>query len=145
VWKFDKMNVVINPEGINTVTTGIGGIEPPGNKLTEEVKVTDIDELIPGDMVYFVNYYDYEKTHEGPEAAWAGEHAIYRGEGKYQGFGSGILKFEDMVELLKSCYNNQGLKRGASKRNVPERADDSITGMRPGLLNRVKRLKQPGS
>lgn len=140
----DANAVVITSTGVSEVNLGHGMVEPPGNALTEEVKVTDVEKLLPGDWVYFQSFTDYNDTHEGAEAAWAGEHALYLGDDRYQGFGTASLTYQQMVTTLIDQYNNQGRKAGSQKKQKTFREEyaQAIGGELPGIVD-VRRAKNP--
>lgn len=102
--------------------------------------IDSAEMLVPGDWVYFENYSDYEATHEGPSAAWAGEHSLYLGGSKFQGFGTESLTYDEMVAKLRKCYNVQGKKTGAKTREKLEECERAIGGFLPGITE-VRRLK----
>jgi|GEM_PF-2226077 len=54
-------------------------------KLYKQITISGEGDLLPGDWVYFKNYGDYITWNPG--GLWTGEHALYMGGGKYQGFG----------------------------------------------------------
>ena len=51
----------------------------------KQITISGESDLLPGDWVYFKNYGDYITWNPG--GLWSGEHALYMGGGKYQGFG----------------------------------------------------------
>lgn len=71
--------------------------------MIEDVAITSTEPLIPGDWVYFRNIPDYLTKH--PSGFWSGEHALYVGEGKFQGFGTTVLTDAEMREKLLDNYN----------------------------------------
>jgi hypothetical protein len=144
--EFDRQysDMTITPQGVDAINHPKKGImEPPGDKLTVEISVDSLDNLIPGDSVYFASFKDYDNTHEGPAAAWAGEHAVYCGNNKYQGFGAPLATYEEMLSLLTDRYNKQGTNSKHKTKKDPENADDTMSGKRPGILRKVTRLKRP--
>jgi len=137
-------NVVIHAEGVTGTKPNGTFVPSPVSDLTQEVTVDSADKLIPGDLVYFVNYADYDQTHNGPEAAWAGEHAIYYGNDQFQGFGiEKSSSMTEMIDQLKSAYNSQALNTGAKRKEDFEHASDTLNGKRPGLSKKVRRMKSP--
>ncbi|HEX2690415.1 MAG TPA: hypothetical protein VHN14_27560 [Kofleriaceae bacterium] len=71
--------------------------------MIETVMITSTKDLIPGDWVYFRNIADYLIKHPG--GFWSGEHTLYLGDGKFQGFGTTVLTESEMVEKLLANYN----------------------------------------
>ncbi|HEY6898686.1 MAG TPA: hypothetical protein VI279_15620 [Rhodocyclaceae bacterium] len=142
--RFAREDVVINAAGSGQVNAGQGMVDPPGEALAEEVALSGVGDLIPGDMVYFQNFSDYEATHSGPEAAWAGEHAIYKGNDQYRGFGTDSRAYDEMVEQLVTTYNDQGLNEGAARKaaDARENSGESLNGELPGITD-VKRARNP--
>jgi hypothetical protein len=142
--EYPRERVVISVEGLERVVIPHGPtISPPADELTEEVVLSSIDQLLPGDQVYLMSYSDYDQTHTGPEAAWAGEHAVYLGNGLYQGFGVAAQNLDAMIKELRDSYNKQGLKQPFTKRSGFEDSSRSMTGTLPGIDKRVRRLKMP--
>ncbi|MGA1871912.1 MAG: hypothetical protein ACMUJM_25615 [bacterium] len=103
-------NLVIEPVGkapmpIPTVKVPIA--HPLGSAgLYEQVLIGGVDDLLPGDWVYFRNLPDYI-THN-PGGLWSGEHAVYLGDKKFSGFGQTTQKKTEaqMNELLLQEYNS---------------------------------------
>lgn len=86
----------------------------------KKVEATSLDQLIPGDRVYFQNFLEY-KTDYG---YWQGEHALYMGrkgsqetgEQLFSGFGAAGLTYDDMIEKLIKKFNDaEKLYRKANK------------------------------
>jgi len=96
------------------------------------VSVSSAKELVPGDWVYFKNFPDY--TIVNPGGLWQGENAIYMGNGKYQGFGSGLRTEPEMNKKLVEAYND-GVKNLLDKRKPDSLALDG-GGL---LLDKVNR------
>jgi len=71
--------------------------------MIESVTITGAKDLIPGDWVYFRNIADYLTKH--PDGFWTGEHALYLGDGKFQGFGTTVLTENELREKLLDNYN----------------------------------------
>ncbi len=141
--RFSREKVVLHPEGLERVRFGGRFATPPGDALHDTVKVKDLSGLLPGDWVYFKNFSDYEQTHSGPEAAWAGEHATYMGNGMYRGFGTSSQTYKEMVDTLIDRYNNQGTtSRVKLKRTQREGNKESLDGELPGIVE-VRRAKHP--
>lgn len=117
--------------------------------FTEDLTIDGTNELQTGDLVYFVNYEDYDDTH-GENAPWAGEHAIYLGEDFYSGFGVAKLSYKAMINKLISGYNdfNGSKKKGIQEKKVREDEGDmdpklTVDAKRPGLDKHIKRMKVP--
>lgn len=141
-----KQEVVISPEGAQVkIGAGVMG-EAPIHDEVETVQIDTVEELLPGDWVYFKNFSDYDATHEGPAAVWAGEHALVKGDGTYEGFGA-TETLPNMIAKLVKCYNDQGRKAASPKKAAVfrEDSDDSMTGKLPGPLKEVRRLKNPAA
>jgi protein-glutamine gamma-glutamyltransferase len=91
-------------------------------------------EILNGDWVYFKNFTDYVTIN--PRGYWQGENAIYMGNGKYQGFGSGLKTRDEMDQkLVEEC--NKGLAQNAKRDVTALRAQGG--GL---LLSGVKRPKR---
>ena len=103
--------------------------------MIENVAITSTERLIPGDWVYFRNIPDYLTKH--PSGFWSGEHALYVGAGKFQGFGTTVLTEEEMRKKLLDAYN-VGLPIAQQKQlgDVPGRQNYAH---RPVVENIVKR------
>lgn len=71
--------------------------------MIEIVTISSSNDLIPGDWVYFRNIADYFIKH--PNGFWTGEHALYLGDGKFQGFGTTVLTEGEMQKKLLDSYN----------------------------------------
>jgi len=102
--------------------------------MIETVPITSSKDLIPGDWVYFRNIADYLTKH--PNGFWSGEHALYLGDGKFQGFGTAVLTEAGMQKKLLDGYN-VGLPAAQQKQlgDVPGRQDYAH---RPVVENIVK-------
>jgi hypothetical protein len=146
-WGFDKTMkdkpVVVSVEGLETVKLGTQAIPPPAEELYDEVTLAHVDDLLPGDLVYFRNFRDYDATHEGAEAAWEGEHCVYAGNGRYRGFGVAERTLKQMVDGMIEAYNKQGRKKGAGTKKNVEEDPESLTGVRPGPDKQVRRMRNP--
>jgi Protein-glutamine gamma-glutamyltransferase len=101
----------------------------------DSVNVASETQILSGDWVYFKNFADYTTVHPG--GYWQGENAIYMGEGKYQGFGSGLKTKDEMEQMLVDAYNS----------GLAPQWQRNVTGLRAfggGLLltgvNRPKRM-----
>ncbi len=102
--------IVITKEGMDFLKTPIGG-------LFNELQVKSVSELIPGDLVYFKNFADYSDKVGG---FWAGENAVYYGNGKFRGFGTKILTEEEMLKELVAKYNQERKLYGPQARTVQD-------------------------
>lgn len=77
--------------------------------MYEKVTITSMEDLIPGDWVYFINSLAY-KMIKGSGGAWMGEHATYTGitgeERMYKGFGIPEVKnYKQMQEeMAGACF-----------------------------------------
>ncbi len=71
--------------------------------MIDTFEITSAKDLIPGDWVYFRNIADYLTKH--PNGFWSGEHTLYVGDGKFQGFGTPVLTEGEMREKLLDSYN----------------------------------------
>ena len=85
---------------------------PPGDRdqhplfkegMIETVAIAGTKDLIPGDWVYFRNIADYLTKH--PNGVWSGEHTLYLGDGKFQGFGTTVVTEGEMRQTLLENYN----------------------------------------
>ena len=102
--------------------------------MIETVMITSTKDLIPGDWVYFRNIADYLTKH--PNGFWSGEHTLYLGDGKFQGFGTTVLTEGALREKLLDHYN-EGLPIAQQKQL------DDVPGLqsyanRPVVENIVK-------
>jgi len=102
--------------------------------MIEIVAITSTKDLIPGDWVYFRNLADYLTKH--PNGFWSGEHALYLGGGKFQGFGTTVLTEDEMREKLLDSYN-QGLPV-AQKKQIGDVPGLQSYAHRPVVENIVK-------
>lgn len=136
---FDKYKqpIVITTADVKEVKLGNANQTPPGWDLYTQVKLKSLDDLLPGDWVYFKSFKDYDNTHAGPQAAWSGEHALYLGNGRYQGFGTLVLNYTGMVEAIIRNYNRMGLKDKSMKKSMEARDDypDALGGQLPGIVD----------
>jgi protein-glutamine gamma-glutamyltransferase len=74
----------------------------------KSVNLNSSGELLPGDWVYFRNFRDYLRLHPG--GYLQGENAIYMGDGKFKGFGSGLKTENEMNQWLRdACYPEETL------------------------------------
>jgi len=71
--------------------------------MIKTVAIASAKNLIPGDWVYFRNIAGYLAKH--PNGFWSGEHALYVGDGKFQGFGTPVLTEGEMEKKLLDSYN----------------------------------------
>lgn len=93
----------------NSLLTNQSGIpisNPFFERVVTETDIKNLDELIPGDIVYFQNYPDYAKIHEDGIAS--GEYAIYvgmiDGEHYFRGHGIETNSYNGFVARLKKSY-----------------------------------------
>jgi hypothetical protein len=126
--------VVIMPEWL-TLREG-NKAAPSQDHIPETRKVTSVDDLVPGDWVYFLNFEDYPERH--PDGAFTGENALYLGDGKYRGFGVDEMTFEDMVSYLIAQYNHG---KGPKKR-LREDSPETLDGKVPGITKDVRRMAE---
>jgi hypothetical protein len=102
--------------------------------MIETVTITSTKDLIPGDWVYFRNIADYLTKH--PNGFWTGEHALYLGDGNFQGFGTTVLTEGEMREKLLDNYN-AGLPV-AQKKQIGDVPGRQSYAHRPVVENIVK-------
>lgn len=102
--------------------------------MIETVMITSTKDLIPGDWVYFRNIADYLTKH--PNGFWSGEHALYLGDGKFQGFGTTVLTERELREMLLDNYN-AGLP-DAQKKQIGDVPGRQNYAHRPVVENIVK-------
>lgn len=95
-------------------------------KLYEQVAIASSADLLPGDLVYFKNVPDYLDKH--PDGAWAGEHALYLGGGRFRGFGIDEGDEEGVKRELLAQYN----------RGLPAEEQKTLDDV-PGLPDYVRR------
>jgi hypothetical protein len=72
-------------------------------RVYKNLTLSNKNEVLPGDWVYFKNFADYLVKHPG--GSWQGENAIYLGGGKYRGFGVSAMTETDMNKELVRVYN----------------------------------------
>jgi hypothetical protein len=109
---------------------------PSRDHIPETRKVESLDDLVPGDWVYFLNFNDYPEKH--PDGAFTGENALYLGGGKYRGFGVDEMTFEGMVSYLIAQYN---VGKGPKKR-LREESPETLDGKVPGITKDVRRMAE---
>jgi hypothetical protein len=102
--------------------------------MLETVAIASTKDLIPGDWLYFRNIPDYLIKHPG--GFWTGEHTMYLGNGKFQGFGTTALTEGELRHKLLDSYN-AGLPVAQQRQieDVPGRQDYAH---RPVVENIVK-------
>lgn len=129
--------VVIVPEWLKVKK---GKEDAPSLELIPETEkaVKSLEDLVPGDWVYFLNYEDYPKMH--PKGAFTGENALYIGNGKFRGFGVDEMSFDQMVAYLRAQYN-QGLNAKKKKKNR-EASGEALDGQVPGIMKNVRRMAE---
>ena len=81
--------------------------------MIDTVTISGVKDLLPGDWVYFKNIADYGAKHPG--GFWTGEHTMYLGDGKFQGFGTSVSTETEIVKKLLDNYNN-GLPAAQQKK-----------------------------
>lgn len=81
--------------------------------MIDTVTITGAKDLIPGDWVYFKNFPDYGTKHPG--GFWTGEHTMYLGDGKFQGFGTTVSTEAEINQKLLDNYNS-GLPAAQQKK-----------------------------
>jgi len=122
--KFAGGGLVISP---HHVPMPDGSAHPLHEKgMIDTVTISGAKDLIPGDWVYFKNFPDYGTKHPG--GFWTGEHTMYLGDGKFQGFGTSISTEAEINQKLLDNYND-GLPPGQQKK----------LGDVPGLQNYARR------
>ncbi|HEX7837524.1 MAG TPA: DUF4157 domain-containing protein [Kofleriaceae bacterium] len=122
--KFANGGLVISPHHVPMPDGSPHPLHAQG--MIKEVIITRARDLIPGDWVYFRNFLDYGEKHPG--GFWTGEHALYLGDGKFQGFGTEALTEAEMDQLLVDNYN----------RGLPPAQHKDLADV-PGLLRYVYR------
>jgi Domain of unknown function (DUF4157)/Protein-glutamine gamma-glutamyltransferase len=136
--KFNKTypqgsGIFITKGGKEYLKTPIGGV-------FTELQVKSVSELIPGDLVYFKNFANYWEKVDG---FWAGENAIYYGNGMFRGFGVKALTEEQMLKELVEKYNKAFKLEGPEARTVEDlkKEGGGFTGWvtRPSTSRRVDR------
>jgi hypothetical protein len=71
--------------------------------LIDKPMPTSVNDLLPGDAVYFKNTEDIHKKHPG--SPWQGENTVYKGNGQFSGHGIGTENAETIVKILADEYN----------------------------------------
>ena len=122
--KFANGGLVISPHHVPMPDGSAHPLHEMG--MIDTVAIGGTEDLIPGDWVYFRNFPDYGTKHPG--GVWTGEHALYLGDGKFQGFGTRILTEAEMNRQLLDNYND-GLPPAQQKK----------LGDVPGLQNYAHR------
>jgi len=123
----------------------------PEIELDPKAKGDPLEQLVPGDGVYFVNYPEYEVRH--PLGAFAGEWGFYLGDGKFAGFGVDDRDFNGMVQKLKEAYNSAPTNAEAemqtkTKKEIPGTKDKrekatttpTLDGEVPGIAKGIRRM-----
>ncbi|HEX7836383.1 MAG TPA: DUF4157 domain-containing protein [Kofleriaceae bacterium] len=100
--KFSSGGLVISPHHVPMPDGGKHPLHEQG--MIDEVTITGAKDLIPGDWVYFRNFPDYGAKHPG--GFWTGEHTMYLGDGKFQGFGTGVSTEAEINQKLLDNYND---------------------------------------
>ena len=99
--KFVGGGLIISPHHVPMPDGGRHPLHEQG--MINTVTITSAKDLIPGDWVYFKNFADYGAKHPG--GFWTGEHTMYLGDGKFQGFGTGISTEAEINQKLLDNYN----------------------------------------
>jgi hypothetical protein len=125
---FDKRflggGLVISPHHVAMPEGGKHPIHTEG--MIQTVTIASSKDLIPGDWVYFKNFGDYIDKHPG--GFWSGEHTMYLGDGKFQGFGTEESTEDGINKKLLAAYND-GLP-GSQQKKLEDL---------PGLQNYARR------
>jgi hypothetical protein len=113
------------------LTTGPEDGDAPSLELIPEAAEAPatLENLVPGDWVYFVNYPDYAVRH--PNGAFTGENALYLGGGRFRGFGVDVMTHDDMNEYLRARYND-GLP-AAQRKGDREASEETLDNLVPGI------------
>lgn len=99
--KFAGGGLAISPHHVPMPDGSVHPLHALG--MINTVAISGAKDLIPGDWVYFKNVPDYGAKHPG--GVWTGEHALYLGNGAFQGFGTGVLTEAELAQLLLDHYN----------------------------------------
>lgn len=127
--------------------------EKRDHTIKEDMKmvfISSLNELVPGDKVFFKNHPDY-KTYGG--GVWNGEYAVYMGKGIFEGFGA-RESYQNMIKKLwKATIKNRRKafrKDKAAKKKYKRRGkkindkthlqDGRYLGGRPGISTEVYRF-----
>lgn len=74
--------------------------------ILEEITITDLNELLPGDIVYFSNLPDYSTL--SPDGYWSGEYCIYLGTVNevqmFVGLGVDESSYDELVSTISGHY-----------------------------------------
>jgi len=145
--QYRAMLKTLGPDKFNTKFPGGDGIiisphhRPPRGvarhpiwekKLYKSITITGESDLLPGDWVYFKNFSDYGAKHPG--GVWSGEHALYMGGGKYQGFGPNT--FAGGTSLTKATIEKELCDQYNAGLLSADQKDCSTI---PGLQNYARR------
>jgi len=75
-------------------------------EILEEITILDLNELIPGDIVYFSNLPDYSTL--SPNGYWSGEYCIYLGTVNdvqmFMGLGVDASSYDNLVIMISERY-----------------------------------------
>ena len=122
--KFAGGGLIISPHHVAMPDGGAHPFHEQG--MIDTVNITSSKDLIPGDWVYFKNILDYGAKHPG--GFWTGEHTMYLGDGKFQGFGTVVSTESEINQKLLDNYNT-GLPAAQQKKLADV----------PGLQNYARR------
>lgn len=125
----------------NTLLCGRSSDAPVANPffelVTSEFHITDLSELIPGDIVYFQNYPDYSEKHKFGYCS--GEYAVFVGNigGKphFRGHGIETASYDAFIKALKVAYGKTPTK--GQLELWKEEAKDLIDSSFPGLCKTI--------
>jgi Protein-glutamine gamma-glutamyltransferase/Domain of unknown function (DUF4157) len=122
--KFAGGGLIISPHHVAMPDGGAHPFHDQG--MIDTVTIASSKDLIPGDWIYFKNIADYGSKHPG--GFWTGEHTMYLGDGKFQGFGTVVSTEAEINQKLLDNYNT-GLPAAQQKKLADV----------PGLQNYARR------
>jgi hypothetical protein len=122
--KFAGGGLIISPHHVAMPDGGAHPFHDQG--MIDTVTIASSKDLIPGDWIYFKNIADYGTKHPG--GFWTGEHTMYLGDGKFQGFGTVVSTEAEINQKLLDNYNT-GLPAAQQKKLADV----------PGLQNYARR------
>jgi len=99
--------------------------------LIDEVEMEGLEEILPGDVVYFVNHPNYEEFH--PQGYYAGEWCVYLGVGSngqplFAGLGMPPQSFASVIQTLKRAYEDDLGQKFPEDESFEEEDIDGIIG-----------------
>ncbi len=142
--------IVGNPTGSynsgNTKHPLLSSVNSAKQPYLRVVRLSNLEDLVPGDTVSFVNYRDYREL--APSGLWNGEWAVFtRKDGKtlyFEGFGIGEMSYPSIINTMREKYINAWHSTDAHQKALhplkdEESANDTIENKHPGISTQVFR------